>query len=127
MKTFVIIFSSGSGDISDPEKQKRAAETSVWAKRHLAAGHKLDPRILAPEAAHLDIRGAEHHRPLPGAWPLTALLFLEAEDLQQAVSIAESHPGYRYGTIHLEVRPWGSPIPAIAAQLGSGVAGNARD
>lgn len=112
MKTFVVIFRTNSGDLSAAEKQKRAAETAVWAKPLLAAGHHLDPRILSPEAEHRDSRGQEHRQALPHEWPITALLYLEAQDLQQAARIAESHPGLRYGTVHLEIRAWSSPVPA---------------
>jgi hypothetical protein len=47
-------------------------------------------------------------------WPITALLFLEAHDLNEAVQIAESHPALRYGA-NVEVRPWAPPVPAASA------------
>ena len=47
------------------------------------------------------------------ARPITALLFLEAADLGEAVQIAEAHPALRYGA-NVEVRQWAPPaaVPA---------------
>jgi hypothetical protein len=56
MKTFVIIFRQGPRPLTDTGKQRRGEETAAWARRQNAAGHKLDPHILAPESAH---RGPE--------------------------------------------------------------------
>jgi hypothetical protein len=81
-----------------------------WARRQNDAGHKLDPRILAPESAH-----PESSTAVPAdAWPVTALLFLEAHDLREAARVAESHPGRRFGA-KVEVRPWAPPAPIPAA------------
>jgi hypothetical protein len=108
MKTFVIIFRQGPDPLTDADKQRRAEETVVWARRQNDAGHKLDPRILAPESAH---HGSEHSAATPAdACPITALLFLEARDLSEAAQVAESHPALRYGS-NVEVRPWATPVP----------------
>ncbi len=103
MKNFVIIFRQGPSPLSDADKQRRAEETAAWARRQNGAGHKLDPHILAPESAH---RGPESSATTQAnAWPITALLFLEARDLSEAARVAESHPALRYGA-NVEVRPW---------------------
>jgi hypothetical protein len=107
MKTFVIIFRQGPRQLTEFDKQRRAEETTEWARRQNDAGHKLDPHILAPESAH---RGPEISDP----WPVTALLFLEARDLSEAAQVAESHPALHYGA-NVEVRPWGRPIPSVSA------------
>ncbi len=52
MKTFVIIFRQGPQQLTESDKQRRAEETVAWAKAQNVAGHKLDPRILAPESEH---------------------------------------------------------------------------
>jgi hypothetical protein len=112
MKTFVIIFRQGPRQLTDTDKQRRAEETAEWARRQNGAGHKLDPRILAPESAH---PGSESSAATPAdARPITALLFLEAHDLSEAAQVAESHPALRYGA-SVEVRPWAPPIPAASA------------
>lgn len=106
MNTFVIIFRQGPQTLTDGDEQRRAEETAVWARRENEVGHKLDPRILAPER--------EHRAPEPGLgatgdpWPITALLFLEARDLLDAARVAETHPALRYGSL-VEVRPWTAP------------------
>jgi hypothetical protein len=95
MKTFVIIFRQGPRQLTESDKNRRAEETAEWARRQNGAGHKLDPHILAPENAH---RGPESSSATQSAeWPITALLFLEAQDLNEAVQVAESHPALRYG------------------------------
>jgi hypothetical protein len=76
------------------------------------AGYKLDPRILAPESAH---PGSEDcSASATDAWPITALLFLEAYDLSEAAEVAESHPALRCGS-KVEVRPWAAPVAVAPA------------
>jgi hypothetical protein len=41
------------------------------------------------------------------------LLFLTAKDFDDAVRIAKTHPGVRFGT-HIEVRAWTAPAPLVA-------------
>jgi hypothetical protein len=114
MKSFVIIFRQSPRPLTDIDKQRRTEETVVWARHRNGAGHKLDPHILAPEIAH---RRPENFAGAPtGEWPITALLFLEAEDLSAAAQVAESHPAIRYGSA-VEVRPWTRPVPV--AETGS--------
>jgi hypothetical protein len=108
MKTFVIIFRQGPQQLTEADKQRRAQETTAWAKAQNAAGHKLDPRILAPESER---RGSADSA--SGERPVTALLFLEARDLNEATQVAEAHPALRYGS-EVEVRPWGPPVPVGA-------------
>jgi hypothetical protein len=108
MKRFVVIFRQGPRTLSDPELQKRAEETSLWARGVNEAGHRLDPRILTAERVNSGNAPADVS--VTGAALITALLFLEAADLSEAAAIAESHPGLRYGAL-AEVRPWGAPAP----------------
>ena len=106
MKTFVIIFRQGPKQLTEADKQRRAPETVGWARVQNAAGHKLDPRILAPENEH---RGSGDTT--SEGWPITALLFLDARDLAEATEVAEAHPALRYGS-EVEVRAWTPPLPA---------------
>ena len=107
LKPFVIIFRQGPLLLTDADKQHRAEETAIWAAHQNEAGHKLDPHILAPEGAHCGPRSSAE----TDVWPITALLFLEAHDLNQAAHVAESHPALRYGS-DVEVRPWAPPAPS---------------
>jgi hypothetical protein len=112
MKPFVIIFRQGPFPLTDADKQRRAEETAVWARDQNEAGHKLDPHILAPESVHHGTRSSADRE--TDAWPITALLFLEARDLNQAAQVAASHPALRYGS-DVEVRPWAPPVPFAPA------------
>lgn len=107
MKTFVILFRQGPRELTDADLARRQAEVSVWARAQNAAGHKLEPRILAPDILRSD---DGNNGVGSGAWPITALLFLEASDLAAAAKVGESHPARRYGA-SIEVRPW--TLPAI--------------
>jgi hypothetical protein len=110
MKTFVIIFRQGPRKLSTADLERRGEETTAWARRQNDAGHKLDPRILAPESEH---RRPDSAAAPDDAAPITALLFLEARDLREAAQIAEAHPALRYGA-HVEVRPWAPPVPVAS-------------
>ena len=105
MKTFVVIFRQGPQQLTESDKQRRTEATVAWARAQNAAGHKLDPRILAPESEH---RGSG--KSANDGCPVTALLFLEARDLSEATKIAEAHPAIHYGS-EVEVRPWAPPVP----------------
>jgi len=103
MNTFVIIFRRRMPALAGEERQRLNDETAAWAKQHSA--HKLDPRILSADRSFFgpaDPTGRDND------WILSALLFLEARDLQEAATIAQSHPGTRYG-FTAEVRPWARP------------------
>jgi hypothetical protein len=111
MKTYVIIFRQGQPAPTPEERQKGASEVVAWAQRVNAAGHNLDPRILAPESAKPGQQSSNSGQ--ADELPLTALLFLEASDLDEAAEIAASHPAVRYGA-RVEVRPWNPPLrPAL--------------
>ena len=110
MNHFVIIFRQSPRPLTEAELKSRSEETRAWAQQQNAAGHKLDPHILAPESHW------SGPSPAPGAEPVTALLFLEASDFAQAVAVAQAHPALRYGS-SVEVRPWAPPpTPPPAAQ-----------
>lgn len=108
--TFVIIFRQGPFEFTDADKQHRTQLTGAWAREHNAKGHKLDPHILTPEIVR---RGA----PLPNdttAWPVTALLLIEARDIEDATAVAEAHPALGYNA-NVEIRAWAAPAPITPA------------
>ena len=106
MKNYVIIFRQGPLQLTEADLVQRQQEVSAWAREQNAAGHKLEPRILGPEK----YRSGETMNTPNGDWPVTALLFLQATDLDEAGKIAASHPANRFGT-SVEVRPWSAPVP----------------
>lgn len=111
MNTFLILFRRDGGPLSEAEQLSLGRDIGAWARLHNEAGHKLAPRILAPGSRHIGPhRDAVQTEPMP----ITALLFLEARDLDEAARVAESHPGMRHG-FTVEVRAWSAPNPAAAA------------
>jgi hypothetical protein len=111
MKTFVIIFRQSPPTPTPEERQRTASDVVEWAQHVNAEGHRLDPRILAPDGA---VRSEQGSASLPqNEWPVTALLFLEARDLDEATRIAQSHPALRNRAV-VEVRPWNPPVLAAA-------------
>jgi len=115
MKTFVLIFRQNPARERTPaQNQQLAAEMPGWVQRVGGLERKFDPRILAKEETHV---GAEKEAATPpGAWPLSALLFVEARDLAEATRIAESHPALKFGTA-VEVRAWTAPVPPSRAPV----------
>jgi hypothetical protein len=113
MSHFVLIFRQRPGELTVGDVEQRLSETRAWADTQNAAGHALDPRILTAESERLDPPGAAA-APSSEA-PVTAILFVEARDLADAVAVARAHPALRYGA-RIEVRPWAPPPPRAAAR-----------
>ena len=103
-KQYVMIFRQPQ-PLTEAVRQRVTEETRAWAKQQNDKGHKLDPHILDPENHWIGPDG------VGGSAPVTALLFFEARDFDQAVDVARTHPAVRYG-VSVEVRPW-APPPAV--------------
>jgi hypothetical protein len=110
MKPFVFIFRQGDRALSDEELSRRTEEARAWALSRLAKGQRLDPRIMTPEYCRVSAGEESRELPLSADTPPTAMLFLEAADAAEAVAMAKTHPGLRYGA-SIEVRAWISPLP----------------
>jgi hypothetical protein len=110
MKQFVFIFRQGARKLSPELQSQRNDEIRVWAISLINEGHKLDPRALSQETCRIAPEGESGAN---GERPVANLLFLEASDFDEAVKIAKTHPGTRYGAI-IEVRAWAPPgAPAV--------------
>jgi len=112
MHTFVLLFRPGPRPLSEAELKQRAVEIAAWAKQRNDEGRQLEPRVLGQERQW--IGPDEGSEPPPDAGSVTNLLFLEARDLADAVEVARSHPGRRFGT-SIEVRSASRPPGAPAA------------
>jgi hypothetical protein len=112
MKPFVILFRQGPFTFTEESKARRQTAISLWAREQNAAGHKLEPRSLAPSLTRPGLAVPDS---AVGEWPVTALLFLDAHDLAEATAVASSHPAKDYN-VAMEVRPWSSPTPAPQAE-----------
>jgi hypothetical protein len=108
MQHFVIIFRQGPHPLTEADKARRQEEVSAWARIQNTAGHKLEPRILAPDVERPGADKSGDNTAGAGEWPITALLFLEAHDLDEAAKVAESHPANHFGA-SVEVRRWAPP------------------
>lgn len=105
-ETFVLIFREGTRRLSEEEQKSRTVAVRNWALQQ-AQLHNLDPRVLSDDSRQL---GNDAHNNSQGN-RVIALNFLEAEDFNQAVQIAQNHPGLQYG-VGIEVRPWRDPRSA---------------
>jgi hypothetical protein len=115
MKQFVFFFRQ-SRQLSEPKQKQRTAEVVAWVQRQIAEGRKLEPRILGTER-ELVVEEENRSAAEPTSrGTLVATNFLEAKDFEEAVKIAKTHPGLRYG-VSIEVRPWTNPLaPTNAPQ-----------
>jgi len=105
MKHFVLLFRQGPSPLSEADLKARADAIVTWAERQNDAGHNLDPRSLGDERA----TAAE-------AGPLSSILFLDARNFAEALTIARSHPALRYGST-VEVRSWSPPNAASGGSV----------
>src|SRR5262249_6873181 len=110
MKHFVLLFRQNPTRLSEAEQKRRFEEVRAWALRQNDDGRKLDPRILGQENYRVGPDGKGGPVGETGDGPLIAITFLEARDFAEAVRMADSQPGVRYG-VRVEVR-WGGPPPA---------------
>ncbi|HEU5403256.1 MAG TPA: hypothetical protein VFU86_18005 [Terriglobales bacterium] len=105
-ETFVLIFREGSRKLSEQDQKNRIEAVRNWALQQVQE-HNLEPRVLDDGGRQLgeDADGNSQGR------PVIALNFIEAENFEEAVKVAQSHPGLRYG-VGIEVRSWRDPRPA---------------
>jgi hypothetical protein len=104
---FVFLFRRGSRTLSAEEQSQLSLEIRAWAKQWIEEGYNLDPRALSQESLWVTPDDAGK-----GERPVTNLLFLTAKDFDDAVRIAKTHPGARYGT-EIEVRAWAAPNQTV--------------
>jgi len=109
MQTFVILFRQGPHPLTDADKAQRQTAISTWARAQNAAGHRLEPRSLAPAVTRPGITALTE---TSGLWPVSALLFFTARDLEEATRVAASHPAKDYN-VSMEVRPWSAPAVSL--------------
>jgi hypothetical protein len=108
MKHFVLIFRQGTRVLSEEEQKQRAEEIKAWAAHAIAEGWKPEPHSLAKESYRVAPEGESAQAQANGEGSIIAILFIEARDFNDAVTIAKGHPGTRYGS-SIEVRGWTAP------------------
>jgi hypothetical protein len=113
MKQFVLIFRQGQKPLTNDQRKQISAKMPAWVSLQFGPGRKLEPRILTLDPSWT-VNGSGIARAPANERPVTALLFVETVDFQDAVRIAETHPGLAYD-VSIEVREWTPPAPAPAA------------
>lgn len=116
MQKFVLLFRQDPHALTAVDQTRRQTAIGAWARAQNAAGHKLEPRTLAPDVTR---PGLATSAEAAGAWPLVALVFLEARDLAEATQIAAVHPAKDFNT-SVEVRPWSPPAVSLATIKAAG-------
>jgi hypothetical protein len=106
-ETFVLVFRAGKKQLAAAEQKARTEEVRQWALLRLKEDPKFEPRVLGEQSYHVGSDGKANLEDDS----VIALNFIEANDFSEAVEIAKSHPGLRYG-VDIEVRPWRDPRSA---------------
>ena len=110
MKQFAFVFRGGGRELSETEAAQRTKEIGQWARSFMASGSEFDARVFRGDKYHVtqddsaEITSATEQ-------PVIAINFITANDLEDAVRIAQTHPGLRYGS-SIEVSEWFSPLAA---------------
>jgi len=100
--SYVIIFRQGPITLTEEEKALRQQAIVAWATKHHHAGHALDPRGLEDDVRRPGVVPPEEGN---GTWPIVALVFVEARNIDEAAAIAADHPAKHYN-VSTEVRPY---------------------
>jgi hypothetical protein len=108
MKHYALIFYA-SRTLTSEQLKHRQIEILEWAKDVASMGINIDPRAFAAPLARLSPSGGEavSGNEGPGS-TFSNIVFFDSASEEQAMRVAKTHPGLRYGTT-IEVREWTSP------------------
>ena len=108
MKHYALVFHA-TRTLTPEELEQRKVEIAAWVKQVTDMGITLDPRALGQTAATFSADGNEVVSREESSDPtLSNIVFFDARSRDQAVNIAQIHPGLHYG-VTVEVREWTSP------------------
>jgi hypothetical protein len=108
MKHYALIFYP-SGTLTSEQLKQRQIEILEWAKDVTSMGIDIDPRAFATPLARLSPSASETVSGNERADSMFSnIVFFDAASEEQAMRVAKTHPGLRYGTT-VEVREWTSP------------------
>jgi hypothetical protein len=108
MKHYALVFYP-SHTLTPGELKQRQIEILEWAKDVASMGIDLDPRAFGSPLAQLAPSGAVAAPREDGAGStFTNIVFFDSASEAQAMRVAKTHPGLRYGTM-IEVREWTPP------------------
>ena len=113
MKHYALIFHS-SRTLTAEEAKQRGLDIGVWVKGVTERGITLDPRSFGETEANFSANGGENVSRNGSSDPaLVTIVYFDSPSKEQAVEIARTHPGLRYG-VSVEVREWTSPRETAA-------------
>ena len=101
MPEFAVLFRPGPRPLDAAEQARRAAAVRAWVTDASQRGVLDHPHLL--DDAGFALAADRTAAPL-GPNPLAAILIVHAADLDAAVAVARSHPGFDFGAT-TEVRP----------------------
>ncbi|HSZ18138.1 MAG TPA: hypothetical protein VK764_13625 [Terracidiphilus sp.] len=114
MQHYVLIFRT-SRALTPAELKQRPAEIQLWVKHVTSMGIAIDPKALGPFAIRFTQQnGTLQSQEDPADPALVNFVFFDAPTEAEAVEVARSHPGLRYG-VSVELRNWTTPGPAPQA------------
>ena len=112
MKHYALIFYP-SRTLTPEELTQRQVEILEWVKNVTSMGVDLDPRSFGSPLARLAPAGGEAASGNNATGTAFAnIVFFDSASEEQAMHIAKTHPGLRYGAT-IEVREWTPPRPAV--------------
>jgi hypothetical protein len=117
MRHYVMIFRT-TRPFTAEEQQTRTRDIQRWVAQVTSMSIPLDPRNLGDTVANLPQAGdasVSQTNPTDQTGPtdrgLATLVYFDARDNAEALEVARTHPGPRYG-VALELREWSAPAPA---------------
>ena len=106
MKHYALIFYP-SRTLTPEELTQRQVEILEWAKNVTSMGVDLDPRSFGSPLARLATSGNGGT-----GTSFANIVFFDSASEEQAMHIAKTHPGLRYGAT-IELREWTPPRAAV--------------
>lgn len=115
MKHYALLFYP-TRTLTLEEQKQRPVDIASWVKQVTDMGISLDPRNFGETEAEVPAQGtsAGSGKEL-GDPTIGTIVFFDSADRDQAVSIARTHPGPRYG-VAVKLREWTSPRQTLARQ-----------
>lgn len=115
MKHYALIFYS-TRTLTPEEQKQRPVDIASWVRQVTDMGITLDPRNLGEVEADFSepdsVSGSGNGASDP---VMVTIVFFDSADRDQAVNIAQMHPGPRYG-VTVKLREWASPRQTLATQ-----------
>jgi hypothetical protein len=115
MKHYALIFYS-TRLLTSEEQKRRPVDIATWVKQVTDVGITLDPRNFGETEAAFSAQGSVSDSVKEADGPtMVTIAFFDSTDREQAVNVARTHQGPRYG-VAVRLREWTSPRPILATQ-----------